>query len=394
MEMSRRLMMIGLVACLFPVFTLSFCGPKPPKTVKIGLNAPLTGSLSKIGESTKYATQLWTEETNAAGGIEVAGKRYPVEWIIADGESNDEAAAKVNLKMIMQDEVLVIVGPPDSKEALSAGEEANKHKTPMISPWSDNPKTTQDRPYVFRACFLNPLQGPICANFIKAEFAFNKAAVLYDIAGDEPKSIAESFRDAWEKMNGPGTVVAYENFTTKDMDFSSQLIKIFNSEAEVLFVPQYADQVAQMVQQAHQLGWKKPIVGTHYLNSSDLIHSCGSDCQGLFFSTHYVTIGTTGAAKEFIEKYKTKYGSAPDEIAALTWDSMGIIKQALKDCNRLSGDLDKNRQCLRDALVKIKDFEGITGKITFNGTGDPVKCAVIAKINDKGEFEFYKSICP
>ena len=392
--MSKRFLMMGVIACLFSGFALSFCGPQPPKTVKIGLNAPLTGPGSKIGENVKFAAQLWTEETNAAGGIELGDKKYPLELVIADSESNAESAVKINTKLITQDEVLVIVGPPDSKEALPAGEEANKRKTPMISPWSDNPALTRDRPYVFRVCLLNSLEGPLCAHFIKTEFAFTKAAVLYDIADDDPKSIAESFREAWEKTNSPGTVVAYEHFTAQDTDFSSQLIKIVHSEAEALFVPQHPGQTALIVQQARRLGWQKPIVGTHHLHSTDLIRACGNDCQGLFFSTQYVTLGATGATKEFIDKYKAMYGAEPDEIAALTWDSLGIAKQALRECGRISGDLNKNRQCLRDALVKIKEFPGITGKISFNGTGDPVKCAVIAKVNAKGAFEFYKPICP
>jgi len=392
--MSTRFLLIGVIACLFSCFALSFCGPQPPKTVKIGLNTPLTGPGSKIGESVKFAAQLWAEETNATGGIELGDKRYPLELVISDSESNAESAVKINTKLITQDEVLLIVGPPDSNEALPAGEEANKRKTPMISPWSDNPALTRDRPYVFRVCLLNSGQGPLCAHFIKTEFAFTKAAVLYDIADDDPKSIAESFREAWEQSNSPGIVVAYEHFISQDTDFSSQLIKIVHSEAEALFIPQYPGQTALIVQQARQLGWQKPIMGTQYLHSTDLIRACGIDCQGLFFSTQYVTLGATGAAKEFIEKYKTKYAAEPDEVAALTWDSLGVAKQALRECGRIGGDLAENRQCLRDALVKIKEFPGITGKISFNGTGDPVKCAVIVRVNAKGVFEFYKSICP
>jgi branched-chain amino acid transport system substrate-binding protein len=199
---------------------------------------------------------------------------------------------------------------------------------------------------------------------------------------------------AWEKLNGPGSVVAYENFTTKDTDFSSQLIKISNSEAQALFLPQYSGQVALIVQQARRIGWQKPIVGTHYLHTSDFTRTCGMDCQGLFFSTPFVTLSATGAAKEFIEKYKARYGSEPDEVAALTWDSLGLVKKALQEYGRISGDLYANRQGLREALAKIKGYEGLTGRITFTGTGDPVKCAAIAKVNDQGGFEFYKSVCP
>lgn len=141
-----------------------------------------------------------------------------MELVIEDNESKAESAVKVNTKMITEDEVLVIVGPQASKQAVPAGDVANNYKTPMISPWSTNPDTTRDRPYVFRGCFLDPFQGPVLANFITEEFRFTKAAVLYDVASDYPKGLAEFFKAAWEKLHGNGSVVAFESFTTKDAD--------------------------------------------------------------------------------------------------------------------------------------------------------------------------------
>jgi branched-chain amino acid transport system substrate-binding protein len=154
------------------------------ETIKIGINAPLTGDIPKVGEGTKFAAQMWLEDIKAAGGLQVGGKKYPVELVIEDNESKAESAVKVNTKMITEDEVLVIVGPQASKQAVPAGGIANKYKTPMITPWSTNPDTTLDRPYVFRAPFLDPFQGPVLANFITDEFKFTKSAVLYDVASD------------------------------------------------------------------------------------------------------------------------------------------------------------------------------------------------------------------
>ncbi len=155
----------------------------------------------------------------------------------------------------------------------------------MISPWSTNPQTTKDRPYVFRACFLDPFQGPVAAKFATEEFQAKKAAVLYDIASDYPKGLAEYFKEAFEKIHGAGSVVAFETFTTKDRDFSAQLTNIIKSGADVLFTPQYYDEVPLIVKQAHQLGWKKPIMGSDSWGSAELMKLCGDDCKGLYFTT-------------------------------------------------------------------------------------------------------------
>jgi len=364
------------------------------ETIKIGINAPLTGDIPKVGEGTKFAAQMWLEDIKAAGGLAVGGKKYAVELVIEDNESKAESAVKVNTKMITEDEVLVIVGPQASKQAVPAGGVAENYKTPMITPWSTNPDTTKDRPFVFRAPFLDPFQGPVVANFITNEFKFKKAAVLYDVASDYPKGLAEFFKKAWEELHGPGSVVAYESFTTKDTDFSSQLTKINSSGAQVLFTPQYYNEVALIVQQAHQLGWKKPIVGSDSWGSAETVQLCGKDCYGLFFSTHYAAAGATGATKAFIDRYKAKYGYVPDDVAALTWDSLQIIQKAIQDTGGLTGDLKKDRDNVRVAMSRVKKFQGITGEMTFTEEGDPVKCAVIVRISDEGQFEFYKSVCP
>jgi len=364
------------------------------KTIKIGINAPMTGDIPKVGEGTKFAAQMWLEDIKAAGGITVGGKKYPVELVIEDNESKAESAVKVQTKMITEDEVLVIVGPQSSKQAIPAGEVANNYKTPMISPWSTNPDTTKDRPFVFRGCFLDPFQGPVLANFIKEEFGFTKAAVLYDVASDYPKGLAEFFKGAWEKLNGPGSVVAFESFTTKDADFSSQLTKIIKSGAQVLFTPQYYNEVALIVQQAHELGWKNPIVGSDSWGSAETVQLCGKDCYGLFFSTHYAAAGAKGATKAFIDRYNKKYGYVPDDVAALTWDSLGIVQTAIQSMSKITGNIEKDRKSVRDAMAKVKEYNGITGKMTFTEDGDPIKCAVIVRISDKGEYEFYKSVCP
>jgi branched-chain amino acid transport system substrate-binding protein len=391
--MKRKLVAIAIIS--FFLTGLGVCAyAAGPDAIRIGLNAPLTGDIPKVGEGSKYAARMWLEDVNAAGGIEVGGKKYMVELIIEDNESKAESAVKATTKLITEEDVLAIVGPQSSKQAIPAGGKANELGTPMISPWSTNPDTTKDRPFVFRGCFLDPFQGPVVANFMKDEFGFKKAAVLYDVASDYPKGLAEFFKAAWEKVNGPGSVVAYESFTTKDPDFSSQLTKIINSGAEVLFTPQYYNEVALIVQQAHQLGWDKPIVGSDSWGSAETVKLCGKDCYGLFFSTHYAAAGAKGATKAFIDRYTKKHGYVPDDVAALTWDSMRLVQAAIEGVDELTGNLEKDRKAVRDALAGIKDFDGITGGMTFTEDGDPIKCAVIVRISDAGEFEFYKSVCP
>ncbi len=189
-------------------------------------------------------------------------------------------------------------------------------------------------------------------------------------------------------------MVAFESFTTGDTDFSAQLTKIKESGAEFIFTPQYYNEVALIVQQAHELGWESPIVGSDSWGSAETVTLCGEDCYGLFFSTHYAAEGATGATKEFIDKYNTKHGYVPDDVGALTWDTFLIVQKAIQDCGTITGDIAADRKCVRDALANIENFNGITGDMTFTEEGDPVKCAVIVRISEEGSFTFYEQVCP
>jgi branched-chain amino acid transport system substrate-binding protein len=389
--MKNLFKVLGLLTLIGTVL-LGACGTGGTDTIKIGINAPMTGDIPKVGEGTKFAAEMWLEEIG--GELTVGGKTYQVELVIEDNESKAESATAANTKMITQDEVLVIVGPQSSKQAVPAGGVANDNETPMVSPWSTNPNTTLDRPWVFRTPFLDPFQGPVVAGFVTDEFGFTKAGVLYDVASDYPKGLAEFFKQGWEDLHGDGSVVAFESFTTGDADFSAQLTKIKDSGAEFIFTPQYYNEVALIVQQARELGWDAPIVGSDSWGSAELMNLCGDDCKGQFFSTHYAAAGATGATKEFIDAYNEKHGYVPDDVGALTWDTMLIVQKAIEDCGELTGDLAADRACVRDALAQIKNFDGITGEMTFTEQGDPIKCAVIVKISDAGEFEFYKQACP
>ena len=104
--------------------------------------------------------------------------------------------------------------------------------------------------------------------------------------------------------------------------------------------------------------------------------------------------GAKGATKAFIDRYNKKHGYVPDDVAALTWDTLRIVQQAIQDSEKLTGNIEKDRKRVRDAIARIKEFEGITGKMTFTEDGDPIKCAVIVRISEAGEFAFYKSVCP
>ncbi|MGH3083071.1 MAG: ABC transporter substrate-binding protein [Gaiellaceae bacterium] len=237
-------------------------------------------------------------------------------------------------------------------------------------------------------------QGPILAKFAVKEFGTKRACVLFSSDSDAPRGIAKSFRVAWETINGEGSVPAYESFTTGTKVFRPQLEAIANAHCGVLFTPQYYNEVPPIVRQARSMGLDMPIVGNDAWGEPKLLELCGTDCDGAFYGAHYVAAGATGATKEFIDKFQARVGEIPSDVGALTWDGMRLVAAAIGNCGTLTGDLTADRKCVRDGMAAIREFDGITGKMSFTpGKGDPVKCMVIATIM-KGEARYHGTACP
>lgn len=368
----------------------AFAGKDDP--IRIGINLELTGRFELVGTHAKNAAELINKELAASGGLKIGDTVHPVEFVYGDNQSNPTSASTLTVEQVTKNNVLGIIGPLSSSQAIPVAQMANSFSTPMITPWSTSPLTTKDRPFVFRSCFVYTIQGPVLTKFAESQFGAKKAAVLYDIVAAYPRGMAKYFKESFEQTNGEGSVVRFEEFRTGDTDFKKQLISIRDSGAQVLFTPQHFNEVPLIVRQAKEIGLTIPIVGSNSWAGGDLIGECGSDCEGLFFTGNYAAGGATGINKQFVDAYTAAYGENPDEPAALTWDALRVFLQAVQNTGKLSGNLLADRRAVRDAIVNIKNFDGASGTMTFNESGDPNKCAVIVKI-ENGVFTHYESVC-
>ncbi|MBC8249850.1 MAG: ABC transporter substrate-binding protein [Anaerolineales bacterium] len=401
--MSRKLwallLVLALVATLFAA-----CKPAAPAIpyggeLKVGVNAEITGAIPTVGEACVAGAEIARDEINGAGGVEIGGKKYTIKLFIEDNENKPESAAAAARKLVSQDNVLVHIGANASKNAIPAGGVCNELETPMISPWSTNPYTTLRRPWVFRVPFIDSFQAGVNAWFGMNEFKAKKGAVLFDIGSDACYFQGHFFKRVWEGIGGE--MVAFTTFTTGDKDFTAQLTKIKESGAEVLYVPQYYDEVPLIVKQANRLGLTPKgggtirIIGHDGWESPDLLKLCGDDCDGLFFTTHWALDIAGEKTQAFIKKFREKVGKDPESTGGLTYDAVYLFVQALKNCGELTGDLAKDRKCIRDGLAALKSYEGVTGTMTPTSEGDMIKSVHIVQIDAAGNrFKWYTTVDP
>ena len=194
--------LITLLAALSVGLLLSSCG-KEASSVKIGLNAELTGSIPVVGQSSKNAAEMAVKEVNDLGGLEVGGRKYPVTLKVEDNEDKSDSAVAVAQKLASE-RVLAMIGPNASRNAIPVSETAEANRTLMISPWSTNPKLTVDarsgkpKQYVFRAAFTDDFQGVVAAKFALNVLKTKKPAVLYDVSSEYNKGISEVYKSTME----------------------------------------------------------------------------------------------------------------------------------------------------------------------------------------------------
>lgn len=357
---------IALVAALAALVLLSATA----QDIKIGGIGPITGEAATFGISTKNAMIIAVDEWNAKGGL--IGNRK-VKLIFEDDKGDATEGATVYTKLIEQDRVAAIVGTVMSKVSLAGAPIAQAAKVPMISPTSTNEKVTLVGDYIFRACFIDPFQGLIGATFAFKDLKAKTAATVFDASNDYSKGLAENFKSTFEKLGGK--VVAYEGHPAGATDFNAQLTKALQSKPDVLYLPDYYNDVGLIAKQARSLGYKGPMVGADGWDSPELAKIGGDAVNNGYFTNHYSDMDTRPIVQDWVKKYKAKYGQVPDALATLGYDAMNIMLDAIKRAGKTDG------AAIRDALKKT-DLQTVSGRVTFDANRNPVKSAVIIEMKD------------
>jgi branched-chain amino acid transport system substrate-binding protein len=347
--------------------------------IPIGHVASLTGDTATFGQSTDRGMRMAIEEINAKGGA--LGR--PLELLSEDDRSVTEEARTAALKLLQRDQVVALLGEIASSRSLAAAPEAQRAHVPMISPGSTNPKVTEVGDYIFRACFIDPFQGSVMARFATEELKAKRVAILFDFKQDYSVGLADFFRKTFTQLGGQ--IVADERYTSGDIEFRAQLTTIRAAKPDAIFVPGYYTELGLIAKQARELGIDVPLLGGDGWDSEKTLEIGGAAVEGYYFSTHYAADSDSPKVQAFVKQYKEKYHETPDAMAALGYDTAGILADALGRAGDTSGPK------LRDAIAATQGYEGVTGRISIDPARNAQKDAVVLKI-EGGKFKFYRSV--
>ncbi len=375
---------------IFPLFAmfLVFHGcskaPAPMPEIRIGATAYISEDGGRTeGVLTERAALLAAEEVNEAGGLEVNGVKHKVVVLFEGYIDSSENAVSVVQKFINQENAVAIVGPQASRNAIPAGAIAEASHIPMICPLSTNPKTTQDRKFVFRMSFLDDFQGRAMAHFAYRELGAKKGAVLYDVANPYSRDVANLFKEFFEQAGGK--IVSFQSYVTNEKDFSEQLEDVRSQGAEVLLLPNRSGDVRLQAERAHRIVPDIMLLGTDSWDRKEFKEL--PEFDGTYMIAHWSNKHTSAKAKVFVKSYQDAYDELPTDTPALTYDAFQLLFEAIQSVGSVEPE------AIQRGLYELGPYEGVSGTTDFIDSGDPVKSVTILKFED-GEVLFHKTVTP
>lgn len=371
-----------LVAALSTALLAGCGGEKKDSTAAnadkyvIGASFELTGNVANYGKSTLSGLKLAVDQVNKAGGVN--GKQLVV--VESDNKSEPAESGNSVTKLITQDKVVAVVGPATSGCVFAATPVVTSNKVPLIAPCATAPAITVDngqvKEFIFRACFIDPFQGRVMAEFADKTLGVKNVAILHDASSDYSKGLAEVFEKTLNEKGGK--VVAKEAFLSKDIDFKAALTKIKAANPEAIYIPGYYEEVAKIIKQTREIGLNVPLIGCDGWDSPKLVEIAGPEAlNNTYFSSAFSVQDQTESVQKFIADYKAMYQKDPDIFCMQGYNAGLVLADALK---RAGDGADGTK--LAAAIAATKDLPVASGKLTYDKDHNPIISAIIIEMKD------------
>jgi branched-chain amino acid transport system substrate-binding protein len=365
--------LFALLALFLMAGTARAVGP-----VKIGLMGPVTGSWASEGQEMKQVLDLLVEELNAKGGL--LGEQVR---LVSDDDGGDPRTAALAAQRLTSQNVAAVVGTYGSAVTEATQNIYDEAKIIQIANGSTAVRLTEKGlKYFFRTCPRDDEQAKVAVQTIE-KLGVKKLAILHDNS-TYAKGLADESKELLAKNKGI-EIVFYEALTPKEQDYSTILTKLKAAQPDFVFFTGYYSEAGLLLKQKKEMGFDAPFMGGDATNNPDLVKIAGKDAAAGFYflSAPLPKDLPSEQAKAFLDAFTKKYGNPPNSIySVLAGDGFRVVAHAIEQTKTL--DTAKLAEYLHKDL---KDFPGLTGKISFNEKGDRVgEVYRVYKANAEGQF--------
>lgn len=373
--MYRKTLLLLTVSALLLVFMGGASMAAEP--IKIASIFSKSGEAGPANLHHVEAVRYAVEEINANGGL--LGR--PIEVVEIDNKSTSIQSKIAAIKAVKAG-VVGVIGASWSDHSLAMAPVFQKAKIPMIAPDSTNVRLTLIGDFIFRACFIDPFQGQVLAGFAVNEFQAKTASIMINIGSTFSMGLAKTFAEHFEAMGG--RVLGQYDYEASWTDYSKVLKLVKNETPDILFIPGHVES-GTIVQQAETMGVTALMMGGDGWGNRTFMTSGGGDLKEGYYIAHWTPDMDSEKSKHFVKQYRQTYEL--NDSVAVVYDAVMLLAEAIRTAGTVDGE------AVRNALAATKNFEGVTGTISFDANGNPVKSAVILKI-DHGKITYHKTVQP
>ena len=349
-------------------------------TWRIGGIGPITGAAAQYGQGVMNAIQIAVDEVNAAGGI----NGYQISYNFQDDEMDQQKS--VNAYNTLKDwGMQILEGTVTSGACAAVSQETYSDRIFQLTPSASSTSVTEGHDNTFQVCFSDPNQGTVSADYIADNQLGTKIGIIYDSSDPYSSGVYQNF--ATEAQAIGLEIVATEAFTSDNKtDFSTQLQKCKDAEADLLFLPFYYQEGSVVLTQANQMGYAPTMFGVDGFDGLLSVENFDVKlAEGVYLLTPFAADADDEATKAFVTKYQETYGGIPNQFAADAYDGIYILKEAL-EASGLTPEASNEEIC--DALIagiQKVNYNGLTGEgMTWNDKGEVSKAPKAVIIKDGG----------
>lgn len=371
-------LLLGLAIVVGALFALP-CGAAEEEPVVIAAIAAQTGDAAPSGRVLFEAVRFALDEINEAGGL--LGRR--AEVLEFDNQST-ALGALAAARQAVEADVTTVIGASWSDHSSAMAPVLQEAGILMITPISTNPKVTLHGDHIFRACYIDPYQATVMARFAFEDLGARTAVTLVNVSRGYSEDLARFFTDSFHELGGQ--VLWRGGYILETADYKALLLKARELDPDVLYVPGDYRDSSFIIKQARDLGLRATILGADGFGPR-IYDYIGEQADGCYYTTHWHRDSPLPESWEFVRRWEKLHGEIRQTTIALTYDAVMLWAAAVKR----AGSFD--RAAVRDALAAMKDFTGVTGAISFDANGDPLKQVVINKL-ENGEARFIRNVLP
>ena len=369
---------------LLIIGTASIFGCSNQPEVRVAVAGPFTGNAAAFGEMIKRGAELRAKHINEAGGI----NGIPLTLVFGDDTGAEKEAISVATRFATDRRILAVVGHFNSACSLAGKPIYAENGIVELSPGSTNVSVCEGSDWTFRNLYRDDFQGEFIAKYIKDYMKeFQTVAILFD-NDDYGRGLRDGFSAAAEEIGIE--IVASEAYDRDNTDFKAQLTSIKAKNPDLIFISGLYSQAGLIAKQAREAGITAQFFGADGVDSPDFLIIAGAAAEGTYLTTPFTFELGGEEAKQVAASFENEYGVPPDTWAALTYDAMGMIAEAIEKTYNKDATLAENRKVIRDHLASLdtpeEGYKGITGLTYFDKNGDTVNKPAYVKIVKDGQY--------